>query len=147
MVLPVKEPYRISSPYGWRTLQGKKEFHSGIDFVSDSDSEDVLAIADGIVVYDQDDYDDALRWVDKHHSAGNMVILQHEIDGQSYYVRYLHLLENTIKKGERVNEGDVIGQYADVGRSFGAHLHIDAYDVDWKKLDITQLFIAGGIDP
>ena len=145
MIIPVEHEYRITSPYGPRVLNGKEENHKGIDFVSDSGQNDVLSISDGIVTYDQDDYEEAKRWTDRHHSGGNMVIVRHELEDGLFYIRYVHLLENSVRKGQSLKEGDVIGKYADVGRSFGAHLHIDAFDMHWKHHNITLLFNSGGI--
>lgn len=140
MVGPVAQKIKVTSPYGKRTLQGKEQFHDGIDFVSESGRNDVIAIADGIVTYDQDDYEEALRWTDKHHSAGNMVIIRHELEGGLYYVRYLHLVKNIVRAGQKVFEGATFGVYGDVGYSFGPHLHVDVYDMHWRKIDPTPLF-------
>jgi len=139
---PVKDPYIITSPYGDRTLKGKKQFHSGLDFISETNENTVFAIYDGWVTYDQDNYDESLRWVDRHHSGGNMVIIKHRINDVSYYARYLHLLDNYIKKDQPVKAGQKIGVYADVGISYGAHLHLDLYTLNWKKIDPTFLFEA-----
>lgn len=138
MMIPIKD-YKITSPYGYRILRGKKEFHDGIDFISVTGDKNVYAIANGIVEYDMDNYDDSLRWTDKHHSAGNMIIIRHTINGAIYYARYLHLGENTVSKNDFVNEGDILGQYGDYGYSFGAHLHFDLYDKNWKKIDPTPI--------
>lgn len=145
---PVVEPHRITSPYGWRKLKGRngkvsQQMHEGIDYVSDSGSIDVLAIADGIVVLDQDDYDPAKRWTDRKHSAGNMLIVCHNLHGKQYYVRYLHLGKNTVSKGEKVERGQKIGEYGDHGFSFGPHLHVDMYDAKWKRLDLTPILVKG----
>ena len=143
MVYPVVGDWRISSPYGDRVLNGEKQFHDGVDFAGSIDNT-VVSIADGVVVYDQDDYEEALRWVDKHHSAGNMVILRHVVEERIYYARYLHLIKNFVGKGDTVYEGGLIGTYGDVGYSFGAHLHFDLYDETWKKLNPMDLL--GKID-
>ncbi len=135
---PVNEA-RVSSPYGNRILKRKKQFHDGIDFVSNSDDCRVYAIADGVVVFDKDDYDEAVRWTDNKHSGGNMIIIDHVIDGVHYYARYLHLGENTVSKHQEVREGDVVGEYADVGLSYGAHLHFDMYSWLWKKINPTPV--------
>ena len=142
MIIPVVKPYRITSDYGWRILQGKPQFHNGIDLASDTKFNDVLSIADGIVTYDQDDYREALRWTDSHHSAGNMVIIRHDFLGGLYYIRYLHLGENRLYKGQHIFEGARIGEYADVGQSYGAHLHIDAYDMHWEKINIKKMLLG-----
>lgn len=122
----------ITSPYGPRILQGKEQFHDGVDFISREDNR-VFAISDGIVVYDMDDYSDVQRWTNPIHSAGNYLIIQHNIFGQSLYVRYFHLLQNIMSKGDKVECGQFIGKYGDCGFSFGAHLHIDIWDRSWTK--------------
>lgn len=148
MVAPVHN-FRISSPYGPRILNvqdpvtkqivPKKQFHDGIDFVSKSNDNRVLAIADGIVTYDMDDYEEAKRWTDRHDSGGNMLVLSHIINGVQYYARYLHLEKNLVSKNDFIKQGTLLGNYADVGFSFGAHLHFDLYDRKWKKLDPTPI--------
>jgi murein DD-endopeptidase MepM/ murein hydrolase activator NlpD len=129
----------ITSHYGNRVLNGKEEFHNGIDLVS-RERNLVYSPFDGICSYDMDNYDEALRWIDKHHSAGNMVIIDYILKNVLYHMRFLHLKENLIKVGQQISEGSVIGQYADVGYSFGAHLHNDLYDKNWKKLNIEQFY-------
>jgi murein DD-endopeptidase MepM/ murein hydrolase activator NlpD len=145
MRLPVND-YRISSHYGKRILNGKEQFHDGIDFVSKKDDRRVFAIADGLINYDKDNYDHSKRWIiGGHHTAGNMVIQQFVTSGNPYYVRYLHLLDNTVKNGQLIHEGDLIGTYADVGISYGAHLHVDLYDAGWKIVNIEAKFQDWGI--
>lgn len=142
---PVKTPLIITSPYGYRkfvdsnTHQTIEGFHEGIDFVSKSGDASVIAVSSGVVVYDQDDYDDSQRWTNMYHSAGNMLIIQHVIDDVPVFVRYLHIDKNIVSKGSPVIEGQVLGTYADVGRSYGAHLHVDVYDVNWKLIDPTNI--------
>ena len=134
---PVKDA-KVTSPYGWRTLNGKKQFHDGIDFVSTTGDNTVRAIADGKVCYDVDYYEESKRWTDKRHSAGNYLIIKHAINGKTYYGRYFHLGENYVSNGDVVVEGQAIGYYADAGISYGAHLHFDIYDDKWKKLNPTE---------
>lgn len=142
LIWPVYEPHRITSPYGPRILNGTSQFHDGIDFVSGSTSE-VLAIADGQVCLDIDFYEESKRWTDGRMSGGNYVIIKHNLHGADYYCRYLHLIRNTVSKGDPVKQGQVIGRYADVGLSYGAHLHFDMYDASWKKIDPTPVLVRG----
>ncbi len=140
MIEPVKK-FRITSHYGVRILNGRQEMHTGIDLVSKVNSRDVFAIADGFVILDFDGYDDSKRWSDPKHSAGNYIIIKHTFNDEEYYVRYLHLLVNYVKLKEEVKEGQKIGEYADVGISYGAHLHLDLCNKAWQKIDPTDLFI------
>ena len=134
LTFPIKE-YRISSPYGKRILNGKEQFHDGIDFVSLTNDKTVRAITDGIVCFDVDYYEEAKRWTDKRHSAGNYVIIKHNINDKLYYVRYIHLGINYCYEGQQVEKGEPVGVYADVGYSFGSHLHFDSYNSKWEKID------------
>ena len=144
MILPV-ENHVITSPYGPRVLQGKEQFHDGIDFIS-RDNNNVRSILDGTIVHDMDKYIHDKRWTDKKHSAGNYLIVRHMLpDGKIYYCRYLHLEKNTVSLKDQVKEGQLIGNYGDYGYSFGPHLHFDIYDSTWKKTDITPIFQREGL--
>jgi len=145
MRIPVND-YKVTSRYGIRKDPSgrteKEEFHDGIDFVSKKGDLRVYAICPGKIIYDFDGYDEKLRWNDKHHSAGNMLIQEIDWNGKIYYVRYLHLIGNFVKKNEAVTESQIIGEYGDVGYSFGPHLHFDFYDSIWKKLNPEPLFFG-----
>jgi murein DD-endopeptidase MepM/ murein hydrolase activator NlpD len=54
--------------------------------------------------------------------AGNCVIIDH---GNSEYRVLMHLVQGsvTVKVGERVTAGQVIGKLGNSGPSFGPHLH------------------------
>lgn len=142
MVRPVKEPHRVTSGYGPRVLNGVNQFHDGIDYIHKYGDNTVLAMDPGVVTYDQDNYDDSKRWTDPKHSAGNMLIIKHDINGENFYIRYLHLQNNYVAVGDVVEEGQEIGQYSDVGYSFGAHLHIDMYTMGWRKINPTQIILS-----
>lgn len=136
--MPVKTA-KITSPYGMRILQGRSVMHDGIDMISASGDNTVYAITDGVVTSDFDQYNHKLAFSDRKHSGGNMIIIRHNIHGTDYYCRYLHLINNTVSIGQIVKAGDVIGRYGNVGYSYGAHLHFDAYTMAWTKIDPTNI--------
>lgn len=149
---PVNGDPIITSPYGPRVLNGMPNFHDGIDFVSaqqsisnrlDPKGTDVYSMVDGVICFDYDKYDDRFRYDIQGHnqdSAGNMVIVQSMINGATYFIRYLHLVNNVVTKGQIVKAGEKLGMYADVGYSFGPHVHIDIYLGDWsRKIDPTPI--------
>lgn len=53
---------------------------------------------------------------------GNYVFIQH---GESYKTHYLHLDKRRVKKGERVQQGGVIGTVGSTGAATGPHLHYE----------------------
>lgn len=131
---PVNKP-KITSKYGFRILNGKPQFHNGIDLISIDFNNSVYSIFDGKVVYDFDNYIHELRFLHRKHSGGNYVIIQSIIDNELYFLKYLHLKENYVKLNEQVKAGDRIGVYDDVGYSFGAHLHLSIYDHKWNIIN------------
>jgi hypothetical protein len=111
---------------------------------------DVLAVADGVVVAVTDGEvqdraalirrpdeapDAAGRRIQRYNmtryakdfaraAAGNLVVLRHEKDGKTEYSAYGHLRAGiSVKPGQLVKQGDVIGQVGDTGDSAAAHLH------------------------
>ena len=132
---------KVTSSYGWRTLNGTRQWHNGLDFISEDGSNIVVDVADGVVVHDQDSYDPTLRWdVAKPDSGGRFAVIAHTWRGVQYYVSYLHLEENFVSKGERVHAGQHIGKEGDYGYSFGRHLHITVWNSNWVAVDPMLIF-------
>ena len=125
---------KITSDYGVERVlpDGKKQVHDGIDFISLKGDRTVYSITNGFVAYDFDDYCHMRRY-EKPNTGGNMVIVTSVIKGVTYHIRYLHLVKNNVVKGQMVYDGMPIGEYGDVGYSFGAHLHLDIYNSTWTK--------------
>lgn len=152
LIRPIRTKPKVSSPYGWRDLNGSQNFHTGIDYINADDLGDgkfkgdkmVVAMCDGICVADNDNYDQNYRYdVNSKHSLGNYIYLQHVIDGITYYVLYAHLKQNNFNPGDRVKQGDVLGEYSDYGYSFGDHLHIQFYDINWQTINPTSIILEG----
>lgn len=138
MRLPLNNP-KITSGYGDRIdpISKEKSFHKGTDFVS-ADTR-VFAIADGLVVFDFDNYDERDRWkLASNSSGGNFVILRHIINDIAYFCRYFHLVKNVVFNNQAVPEGFLLGEYGNVGYSTGPHLHFDV---------TTKWGIWGNTDP
>jgi len=113
-ILPV-ENARVTSDYGWRTLKGKDDFHTGIDLIG---SKAILAISDGTVVSAASDK-----------VGGNFVVILHD-DG--YVSCYFHLDSYSVKKGDTVVQGQQIGVMGETGTgALGVHLHFEVRD-NWR---------------
>lgn len=139
---PVIAPFRITSEYGPRTLNGVVQSHNGLDIVTGPDNgpawngdRSVIAVAPGVVIFDKDNYDHSKRMISADDSAGNFIIVQIELGGEVFYVRYLHLGENFVSVGDQILEGDRLGVYGDYGYSYGPHLHIDLWDKNWNHIN------------
>lgn len=102
----------VSSFYGYRVdpFNGKKTFHSGLDIAAKAGSP-VTTVADGIV-----------SWVGNRGGYGGLVEVDH---GNGYVTRYAHNKTITVKKGERVNKGEVVALTGSTGRSTGPHVHFE----------------------
>jgi murein DD-endopeptidase MepM/ murein hydrolase activator NlpD len=55
-------------------------------------------------------------------SNGNYVVVQH---GEQYSTKYLHLNKRKVKKGQRVEQQQIIGTVGSTGAATGAHLHYE----------------------
>jgi len=113
--LPLKAPmqyYYISSPYGYRIHPKSKlrQMHYGIDMAG-TWQEEVRAPADGFVSFSG-----------RNGSFGKSIKIVHK-HGVSTLYGHLHKL--SVKKGQYVKEGQVIGKMGSTGRAVGAHLHYE----------------------
>jgi murein DD-endopeptidase MepM/ murein hydrolase activator NlpD len=91
-------------------MSGHDDFHGGLDIAAESGAP-VYATAEGTVI-------EAAR----HSSYGNLIVIDH---GFGIQTRYGHLSKFSVKTGERVKRGDVIGLVGATGRATGPHLHYE----------------------
>jgi hypothetical protein len=91
----------------------------------------VLAVAEATVVAAVDQYPDQLpgapTGVTPEQPEGNSVILDL---GEGRYALYAHLIPGsiTVQAGERVRQGQVLGELGNSGNSTGPHLHFQVMD-------------------
>ena len=125
MIIPFKcDKVKLTSPYGYRTLDGKRQFHSGYDLVGVG-SYDVVAAVGGRVVHSRiitDKSNATWQW-------GNYVCIKGD-DGRYYY--YCHLKSRSVAQNQTVRAGDKLGVMGNTGYSFGAHLHFEVREADCK---------------
>jgi murein DD-endopeptidase MepM/ murein hydrolase activator NlpD len=111
LIWPVSTKHKdISSPYGERTMWGRKGFHYGIDIPAPAGS-NVYASQSGTVVISQ-----------SHYSYGNYVVINH---GGGYTTLYAHNSKNLVTEGQVVERGDVIALVGTTGTSTGNHCHLE----------------------
>ena len=129
MMLPYKGDVRVSSPFGWRTMNGERVYHKGIDLVGTEKT--VRAVVGGVVgqsIIITDPKNRTSEW-------GNYVRVDGE-DGRLYY--YCHLSKRLVDRGAKVSVGDAIGIEGSTGKSTGSHLHFEVRE-NGKSIDPTTI--------
>lgn len=104
---------RISSNFNMRRLHPIYKTtrpHRGTDYAAPTGTP-VYAAGDGRVI--KSGYTSA---------NGNYLFVQH---GDQYVTRYLHLHKRSVKQGQRVSQGQVIGSVGSTGAATGPHLHYE----------------------
>lgn len=111
IVHPVMSP-RLSSGFGFRHHPVLKyvKHHSGIDLAAPNGSP-IRAIEEGTVVF-----------ADPFQSYGNLIVVQHPSGMTSHYG---HCAKISVRTGQRVKAGEIIGEVGSTGRVTGAHLHLE----------------------
>ncbi len=125
-------PY-ISSPFGWRTIYGRRNFHKGIDIASSGGKyiygKPISASASGKVIV-------AFKNDIPGYSYGKYVAIDH---GDGYSTVYGHCSRLAVKAGQYVSAGQTIAYVGSTGFSTGAHLHFEIRQ-GTQKLD-PQKFV------
>jgi murein DD-endopeptidase MepM/ murein hydrolase activator NlpD len=124
-IMPV--PGYMTSRFGWRhsPFTGQRHFHRGVDVVNKLGTP-IKATANGKVIF-----------AGKKEFWGNTVWIAHR-DG--IVTKYGHMSEYSVKKGEQVERGELIGKIGMSGRTTGPHLHYQI-EKDDKATDPMQFII------
>lgn len=124
---PVTQPWGVANP----ALYGPGRHHQGIDFGCPVGSP-VHACADGMVIAVGSPWGQAFG----HDSP----LIEHKLNGKSWFTIYAHMSQCAVKPGQRVVKGQVIGKSGAEGHVTGPHLHLEAsYARLWR--------INGDINP
>jgi murein DD-endopeptidase MepM/ murein hydrolase activator NlpD len=127
MRFPFDKPIpRISSPYGWRIhpIEKTRKHHNGVDYAVEIGRE-VKAIEAGKVLFAGPS---TLKFPSGEPAGGGYLVkIRHKVNGEWITSAYMHLRKNsiTVKKGQLVTEGQVIGLSGNTGESTGPHLHFE----------------------
>jgi murein DD-endopeptidase MepM/ murein hydrolase activator NlpD len=114
----------MTDHFGMRRFAGSNEFHPGLDIAVPSGT-NVAATADGLVIY-----------ADWRNGYGNAVVIDH---GNGLTTRYGHMSAISVKPGQQLHRGDIIGQAGSTGRSTGPHVH---YEVRQNNVPLNPLDFA-----
>lgn len=125
VVFPVLST-RLTSKFGMRRHPITKgiRHHDGIDLAAPTGT-DVRAIRDGIVVF-----------TGRYQGYGNLVTIKHA-DG--YTSLYGHLRKFSVKTGQHVCAGQLLGEVGSTGIATGPHLHFE-WRQNNKSLDPIKIF-------
>ncbi|MBQ1981493.1 MAG: peptidoglycan DD-metalloendopeptidase family protein [Alistipes sp.] len=107
----------ILNPF-YRTLKS----HQGVDYTV-AEGSSVFATADGVV----------MEISDKSSTLGKTIIIDH---GNGYKTSYSHLLSVGVRRGQKVQRGDIIALSGNSGLSLAPHLH---YEVRYNDLRIDPI--------
>ncbi len=102
----------VSSPFGYRTspFTGQREFHKGLD-ISGKIGEAVFAPANGKVIFTGED--------------GNKGVTVRIDHGNGLVTAYSHLQKFSVKKGQDVVRGDLLGFMGKTGKVTGPQLYYE----------------------
>lgn len=124
---------RVASGYGYRIhpIYKVRKLHTGMDFTAPTGTE-IRSTGDGKVV----DVVNSRRGYGKH------IVIDH---GYGYRTRYAHMSKFSVRKGQNIKRGDVIGYVGSTGTSTAPHLH---YEVEKNQRKINPVnFYSSDLTP
>ncbi|HCY05999.1 MAG TPA: hypothetical protein DHS57_01535 [Erysipelotrichaceae bacterium] len=111
----------IISPYGWRTRNGKREFHRGVDYNTKGRKLAQYGLEKGKVIRQGKDGTGAL-------------FVEVEYPKLGYIGQYYHLDSINTYLGQEVTNETIIGYTGTTGISTGIHLHFGWYPIKDKNV-------------
>ena len=106
---------RMASGYGYRIhpIYKVRKMHWGMDFAAPTGTE-IFATGNGKVV----------EVKKKYNGYGHHIKIQH---GYGYETLYAHMSKILVRRGQRVERGEVIGLVGSTGTSVAPHLHYEVF--------------------
>ena len=147
---PLSKPFKITSPFGPRTLGGTSGNHYGVDLVptDGSGQAEVGSRYSGVISDIKTNVPDSHTGLGVSSDAtGNYVYIDTD-DGLR--IKNMHLkagsIPSNLKIGSRINIGDKIGEMGTTGRSTGPHLHYQIEQSPYGKAAAVnpESYINGG---
>ncbi len=111
-IMPIKGT--LSSGFGYRKQPtgGARKYHMGVDIQAPNKSP-IVAAASGVV-----------EEVSRSWAKGLNILIRH--DG-GYHTAYFHLSKAVVKEGQKVTQGQLIGNEGMTGVTTGPHLHFEIH--------------------
>lgn len=106
---------RLISGYGMRIhpIYKTMRMHAGVDFTAPPGTP-IYATGNGVVV----------RVERNNYGYGRMVVIDH---GYGYQTLYAHMSEFNVRRGQKVQRGEIIGKVGNTGTSTAPHLHYEIH--------------------
>ena len=125
-ISPVTDGY-LNSRFGYRKdpFTGKSRFHYGQDFAVNTGTP-IYAPADGVV-----------KFSGREGGFGKVIKLDH---GMGYRTIYAHLSKISVKRGQKIDRGQLIGKSGNSGRSDGPHLHYEIHRNGQAQNPLNYIF-------
>ena len=118
-----RNDYYITSPFGDRTRNGKKEFHNGCDYGTNREKWELYAVEDGEV-----------KLVSKSTIAGNIIEIFYP--RLNLTTRFIHCDRIISKKGDKVDNNTKVAIVGMTGTGVtGIHLHLGLKNKSGKFID------------
>jgi murein DD-endopeptidase MepM/ murein hydrolase activator NlpD len=161
---------RITLPFGptdWgEYIVNGNKFHDGVDMATWC-GDNVRAAHDGVVLTASRQYDEYIGWVgdltpyhhllDTKHWWPSLPIVIVIEDGDGYRSIYAHEYKVTVKPGDHVTAGQVIGYEGATGNASGCHVHFGLFklietatfqlDPTIVQKDLMPAYETARIDP
>ena len=118
LIKPISSGYTITSRFGWRS----RDNHPGLDVAAPKGTA-IKAAAGGTVIFAGSG--------SPYGGYGNIVVIQ---SNSSTAIRYAHCSKIYVRRGEVVEQGQVIAAVGSTGISIGNHLHFEIR-YNGKKID------------
>jgi murein DD-endopeptidase MepM/ murein hydrolase activator NlpD len=114
-IWPVRGASHISMYYGQNEnpFNGQWYLNKGVDISTYRSGDSVLATADGTVTA-----------IGFDEGMGNYIVLQHN---HGFFTRYGHLMAFRVAKGQKVQQGQIIGLLGNTGLTTGPYLHYEVH--------------------
>ena len=123
---------RLSSGFGMRKhpIKGFSAMHKGVDFGAPSGTP-IFAAGDGIL--------EKVGWLNGY---GRYILIRHN---STYKTAYAHMSgwAKGIRRGARVNQGQIIGYVGSTGNSTGPHLHYEIL-INGKQVNPLKVKMPSG---
>ncbi|MDO8598492.1 MAG: peptidoglycan DD-metalloendopeptidase family protein [bacterium] len=131
LYLPTTRQFPVTCRWTCSATGGGTYFHSATDYGTPTNS-DIVAAASGEIKYLKDGL--APRQLVSDYQYGNHVRIRHP---NGYETRYAHLLPNTItvRVGDSVVAGQLLGKSDNTGKSTGPHLHFEVRDSSGRRVN------------